>query len=132
MAVSVRMDPTLEQEIERAAKRQGITKSQFIVDAVERALGRKDSYKLLLKVQKQYGLAAARGAASHRVAEPAVDAPSMSERYRSDLRTRHDADMKDWLAFQAAKKRGEVWKPDDAAASPPSPPSLPPLRRGKA
>ena len=34
MAVSVRMDPLLEKELELAARRQGITKSQFIVDAV--------------------------------------------------------------------------------------------------
>ena len=42
MAVSVRMDPLLERQQEQAAKRQGVTKSQFIVDAVGRALGRKD------------------------------------------------------------------------------------------
>ena len=39
MAVSVRMDPLLEKELELAASRQGVTKSQFIIDAVERALG---------------------------------------------------------------------------------------------
>ncbi|HSX91847.1 MAG TPA: hypothetical protein VLG41_02930 [Hydrogenophaga sp.] len=55
MAVSVRMDPLLEKELELAARRQGITKSQFIVDAVERALGRKNPYELLmaLKVEEQ-------------------------------------------------------------------------------
>ena len=42
MAVSVRMDPLMEKELELAARRQGITKSQFIIAAVERALGRKD------------------------------------------------------------------------------------------
>ena len=52
MAVSVRMDPLLEKELELAAKRKGVTKSQFIVDAVERALGRKDPYQLLLQVQE--------------------------------------------------------------------------------
>ncbi|MGD9550944.1 MAG: toxin-antitoxin system HicB family antitoxin [Burkholderiaceae bacterium] len=35
MAVSVRMDPLLEKELALAAKRQGITKSQFIIEAVE-------------------------------------------------------------------------------------------------
>ena len=40
MAVSVRMSPLLEKELELAAQRQGVTKSQFIIDAVERALGR--------------------------------------------------------------------------------------------
>lgn len=51
MAVSVRMDPLLEKELELAARRQGVTKSQFIVDAVERALGRKNPYELMLKVK---------------------------------------------------------------------------------
>jgi len=50
MAVSVRLDPLMEKELELSAKRQGITKSQFIIAALERALGRKDPYKLLLEV----------------------------------------------------------------------------------
>ncbi len=47
MAVSVRMDPLMEKELELAAKRRGVTKSQFIIDAVGRALGRKDPYVLM-------------------------------------------------------------------------------------
>lgn len=47
MAVSVRMNPELEKELELAAQSKGITKSQFIIDAVEHALGRKDPYQLL-------------------------------------------------------------------------------------
>jgi RHH-type rel operon transcriptional repressor/antitoxin RelB len=50
MAVSVRMDPLLERELESAARRQGKTKSQFIIDAVERALGRKDPYELMQRL----------------------------------------------------------------------------------
>lgn len=53
MAVSVRMDPLLEKELELAAQRKGITKSQFIIDAVERALGRKNPYELLLQVKAE-------------------------------------------------------------------------------
>lgn len=52
MAVSVRMDPLLERELEQAARRQGVTKSQFIIAALEKALGRKNPYDLLLKVQQ--------------------------------------------------------------------------------
>ena len=37
MAVSVRMNPLLEKELELAASRLGVTKSQFIIAAVERA-----------------------------------------------------------------------------------------------
>ena len=50
MAVSVRMDPLLEKELEAAAQRQGITKSQFIIQAVERALGRKDPFALMQRL----------------------------------------------------------------------------------
>lgn len=47
MAVSVRMDPLLEKELELAARRLGKTKSQYIIDAVERSLGRKNPYSLM-------------------------------------------------------------------------------------
>ncbi|MDP1647322.1 MAG: CopG family transcriptional regulator [Rubrivivax sp.] len=53
MAVSVRMDPLLEKQLEQAAKRQGVTKSQFIVDAVERALGRKNPYELMMALKAE-------------------------------------------------------------------------------
>jgi predicted DNA-binding protein len=53
MAVSVRMDPLLEKQLEQAAKRLGVTKSQFIIDAVERALGRKNPYELMVELKAQ-------------------------------------------------------------------------------
>ena len=53
MAVSVRMDPLLEKELELAARRKGVTKTQFIVDAVERALGRKNPYDLLVALKAE-------------------------------------------------------------------------------
>ena len=53
MAVSVRMDPLLEKELELAARRKGVTKSQFIVDAVERALGRKNAYELMMALKAE-------------------------------------------------------------------------------
>lgn len=53
MAVSVRMNPLLEKELELAAKRRGITKSQFIIEAVERSLGRKDPYQLMIALQAE-------------------------------------------------------------------------------
>jgi predicted DNA-binding protein len=48
MTVSVRMNPLLENELEQAAKRQGVSKSQFVIDAVERALGRRNTYELMM------------------------------------------------------------------------------------
>ena len=53
MVMSVRMDPLLERELELAAQRKGVTKSQFVIEAVERALGRKNPYELLLKLQAE-------------------------------------------------------------------------------
>ena len=48
---TVRMGRLLEKELEIAAKKVGITKPRFIIDAVERALERKDPFELLLKLQ---------------------------------------------------------------------------------
>ncbi|MEO5883057.1 MAG: hypothetical protein ABIQ06_11635 [Caldimonas sp.] len=47
------MDPLLEGELEQAAQRQGITKSRFIIAAVERALGRKNPYELMLALKAE-------------------------------------------------------------------------------
>ena len=57
MAVSVRLEPLLERELELAAKRLGLTKSQFIVSALEKALGRKNPYDLLMQVKSETGVA---------------------------------------------------------------------------
>ena len=53
MAVSVRMNPLLEKELALAAQRQGVSKSQFIIAAVERAIGRKNPYDLLVALQAE-------------------------------------------------------------------------------
>jgi RHH-type rel operon transcriptional repressor/antitoxin RelB len=47
------MDPLLEKELELAAQRRGVTKSQFIIDAVEKALGRRDSYALMQTIKAE-------------------------------------------------------------------------------
>jgi predicted transcriptional regulator len=39
MAVSVRLDPTLEALVNQEARRLGVTKSQVIKDALERVFG---------------------------------------------------------------------------------------------
>jgi predicted DNA-binding protein len=53
MTVSVRMDPLLERELEQAAQRQGLSKSQFIISAVERALGKKNPYELMMELKAE-------------------------------------------------------------------------------
>ena len=72
MAVSVRMNPLLEKRLELAAQRQGITKSQFIIDAVERALGHKNPYELMVSLKAEESRAGYRvdGAAFEELEQP--------------------------------------------------------------
>ena len=118
MTVSVRMDPLLEQQLESAAKRQGMTKSQFIVDAVQRALGHKDAYRVLTDVQREYGLPspsrralAVHDSAPELAARRAARVGAGGDAWRADLHARHDAAMADWLAYQTARKAGKSWPP---------------------
>jgi RHH-type rel operon transcriptional repressor/antitoxin RelB len=90
MAVSVRMDPLLEKQLEQAAKRQGITKSQFIIDAVERALGRKNPYELMLALkleeeQRAYGSKANPAEAAVAQAFEGYEQPYDTEASRAQL-----------------------------------------------
>ena len=105
MAVSVRLEPTLEKELELAAKRVGVTKSQFIVSALERALGRQDPYALLMKVH-------------HEVRDSATEMTpllqsSAKSAIRAKLRAQHEADKADWLAFHEARQQGGTWLPPE-------------------
>lgn len=51
MAVSVRLDPLLEAKLTQQATLLGVTKSDFIKDALERVLGMKDPAVLLRKIR---------------------------------------------------------------------------------
>ena len=51
MAVSIRLDPVLEAKVTQQAKMLGITKSDFIKDAIERVLGVKNPAALLREVR---------------------------------------------------------------------------------
>lgn len=90
MAVSVRMDPLLERELEVAAKRLGKTKSQFIIDAVERSLGRKNPYELMQKLiaEEQAG---AYGPLPKKTAsrELPYDTETSKQALRAKLRVKH-------------------------------------------
>jgi len=109
MAVSVRLDPLMEKELELSAKRQGITKSQFIIAALERALGRKDPYKLLMQIKAQYP-----EAENLKVEELNPDLSNAKEVIRAKLRAKHEANQQDWLAYQHAKKQGKAWPVEQA------------------
>lgn len=61
MAISVRLDPLLEARLAEEARRRGVSKSEIIKEALERALNQPNPYELLLKV---------RNPAAYSVAEP--------------------------------------------------------------
>lgn len=90
MAVSVRMDPLLERELDVAAKRRGITKSQFIVEAVEKALGRRNPYELMQQFQ----------------AEEAVRYPGVSEAFADYERDYAIDTSRKQLVARLRKKHG--------------------------
>ncbi|MFT4243471.1 MAG: hypothetical protein QM569_14460 [Acidovorax sp.] len=98
MAVSVRMDPLMEKELELAAKRQGVTKSQFIIAAVERALGRKDPAALYHRVMEE--------AATYRIGQGAADEDLSPHKaaLRASLRAVHEGQQDEYAAFLARRK----------------------------
>lgn len=90
MAVSVRMAPLLEKQLEQAAKRQGVTKSQFIINAVERALGGKNPFELMTALQaeeeqKAYGPLASPADRAVAQAFEGYEQPYDTERSRAQL-----------------------------------------------
>jgi RHH-type rel operon transcriptional repressor/antitoxin RelB len=91
------MDPLLEKELEQAARRQGVTKSQFIIAAVERALGRKDPAQLYHQVMEE--------AAQYRVGEGVADAdlPAHQGALRESLRERYAQQQDDYAAYLAQR-----------------------------
>lgn len=51
MALSVRLEPALESRLEEEARRLGISKSEFVKDALERTLGIKNPADLLSRAR---------------------------------------------------------------------------------
>jgi len=51
MTLTVRLDPALETKVDQEAKRLGVTKSEFVKDAIERALGLRNPAALLKRVR---------------------------------------------------------------------------------
>lgn len=77
MALSVRLEPALEARIEEEAHRLGISKSEFVKDAIERVLGLKNPAELLHQVRSNTPLGTSD--ASEQV----------SEKVRKKLREKH-------------------------------------------
>ena len=86
MAISVRMDPLLEKELELAAQRQGMTKSQFVITAVERALGRKNPYELMMALKAEEP----RAAYAKSIEQP-YDSVKSKAAVRAKLKAKHGA-----------------------------------------
>lgn len=92
MTISVRMDPLLEKELELAAKRQGLTKSQFVIDAVERALGRRNPYELMvaLKAEEERATYTAKNLAEAVASgELPYDTDAAKDAIRAKLKVKH-------------------------------------------
>ncbi len=53
MTLTVRLDAALETKVDQEARRLGITKSEFVKDALERVLGLKDPAALLRAVRSR-------------------------------------------------------------------------------
>jgi RHH-type rel operon transcriptional repressor/antitoxin RelB len=88
------MDPLLEKQLDQAAKRRGVTKSQFVIDAVERALGHKDPLQILHEVSEEM-LPYVRSRVG---VEPAGASPVLSK-----LQAEHAAQQSDYKAYLRAQ-----------------------------
>jgi RHH-type rel operon transcriptional repressor/antitoxin RelB len=86
----------MEKDLELAARRQGITKSQFIIDAVERALGRKDPAALYHKVMEE---------SAHKVTEVMLDGalPAYKAALRQSLRAEHARQQDEYAVYLAQR-----------------------------
>jgi len=96
------MDPLMEKELELAAKRQGITKSQFIIDAVERALGRRDPAALYRMVMEE--------APQYKVCEPGPPdyLPAHKAALRQSLRAEHERQQDEYAAYLAQREAAQA------------------------
>ena len=89
MTISVRMDPLLERELELAAKRQGVTKTQFVIDAVERALGRRNPYELMVALKAEEERAGYRLTKAFEGAEQPYSTDASRDAIKSKLKVKH-------------------------------------------
>ena len=91
MAISVRMDPLLEQQLTLASRRLGITKSQYIIDAVERALGRKNPFELMQRLQAEEAQAGYAIGQAFQGSEQPYDSDASRQQLLDQLKGKHGA-----------------------------------------
>ena len=99
MAVSVRMAPLPEKDLELASRRLGVTRSQFIIEAVQRALGRKDPDQLLQQVREEPPVDEPVG----RSTAAAATSTNLIARLRDKLKAQHEAALSNWQKLHAGK-----------------------------
>ena len=99
MAVSARMDPLPEKDLELASRRLRVTKSQFIIAAVERALWPKDPDQLLQQVRDEQPVDEPVG----RSTAAAATSANLSARLRDKLKAQHEAALSNSQKFHAGK-----------------------------
>lgn len=83
MAMSVRLDPLLESRVEQEARRRGITKSEFVKDALERVLGLKSPATIYRQIIDRE---------AYQVAEPTTNlSENTGERVKALLRAKRSS-----------------------------------------
>ena len=101
MPYAVQLEPMLEKELEQAAHRLGVSPSQFIISAVERALAQAKEDGLPLEPSRH-----------GEVLPERMESLSMTKlAIRSKLMAQRASNQDDWLAYQEAKKQGSQWVP---------------------
>lgn len=101
MLNSVQLESSLEKELEQAARRLGVSPSQFIVSAVEEALAQ----------AKQDGLPTQPARQVEASQENCEQLSATKLAIRSKLMAQRAANHDDWLAYQEAQKQGRQWEP---------------------
>ena len=102
------MDPLLERELELVAVKKGVTKSQFVIEAVERALGRRNPYDLMVafKVEEEravYNAGALKGVNDTAKEEP-YEASAARDAIKQKLKGKHGVGGV-WLATDTGVNR---------------------------
>ena len=101
MLYSVQLEPLLETELEQAARRLGVSPSQFIVSAVEQALAQ----------AKEDGLPFQPSRHGEVLPESMEHLSATKLAIRSKLKAQRGSNQDDWLAYQEAQKQGRQWVP---------------------
>ncbi len=101
MLNSVQLEPLLETELGQAARRLGVSPSQFIVSAVEQALAQ----------AKEDGLPFQPSRHGEVLPERMEHLSATKLAIRSKLKAQRASNQDDWLAYQEAQKQGRQWEP---------------------